>query len=155
MNNSGEYYLTKEGLERFKKEYDNLIKLKRANLREEVPEFLHSEELNAEFVSFKEDSEYLETRVKELEHILNNFELIKPPAKKDRDTINLGAHVEVEANGAKSEIILVGTMEVDPMAGKVSNESPIGRALIRHKVGDMISISVPSKINYKIKKVKY
>ncbi len=155
MNEINKYYLTKEGLKKIKKEYENLLKLKKSNLRQEAPPFLHSEELNAEFVSFKEDFEYLETRIEELEHILKNFELIKKPSKKERNKVHLGAQVEVEVNGQKEKFILVGTMEANPTAGKISNESPVGKALVGHKAGEVISISSPSKINYKIKKIKY
>ena len=130
MADFGKCYLTKEGLKRIKEESQNLTELKKLNLRQEIPSFLHSEELNAEFVSFREDSEYLESRIQELEHILKNYELIKVPAKKDRDKVNMGARVELEVNGKKDEFILVGTFEANPTAGKISNESPVGQALL-------------------------
>ena len=152
---AGKYYLTKEGLSKIKKEHDELLKLKKMKAKEGAPSLLHSEELNSEFVAYREDFEYLEAKIEELEKILNNFELIKKPPKKEQDRINLGAKVTIEVNGAEDEFMLVGTMEASPLEGRISNESPVGKALIGHKVGDEIFIDLPTKISYKIKKIKY
>lgn len=149
------YYLTKEGLEEIKKEYEKLLKEKKAKSREEAPPFLHSEDLNAEFVSFREDFDYLGSRIAELEHILKNYELVKLPPKKERDKINLGARVKIEVNGQEDEFMIVGTLEANPTAGKISNESPVGRALLGHKAGDEVVVSSPVKVVYKIKTVRY
>jgi len=152
MVHTGKYYLTKQGLAKIKKEYEELLKIRRAILKKGAPPFLHSEELNAEFVSFKEDNEYLASKIEELEHILNNFEIIKPSAK---DRICLGARVVIEVKGKEREFMIVGTLEADPINGKISKESPVGRALLGHKVGDIIKLSSPIKATYKIKSIKY
>jgi len=155
MSPEEKYYLTKEGLDKIKKEYQRLLKLKESMLKKETPSVFHSEELNAEFVSYREDFEYLESRVAEIEYILKNFELIKPPPKKERDTVKLGARVTVEVNNQEDEFMITGTLEANPSAGKISDKSPVGRALLGHKVGDEVVISSPTKVVYKIKAIKY
>ena len=75
------FYLTKEGLERLKREHRDLKQLKLAKTKGESPKILHSEDLNPEYLAFQEDLNFLESRLIELENILKNAELIKPPSK--------------------------------------------------------------------------
>ena len=98
---------------------------------------------------------FLETRVAELGNILKNVELIKSPPKGKSKVINLGATVVVKIEEEKDEFTIVGTLEANPSLGMVSNESPVGRALLGHKAGDEVVVSSPIKTIYKIKKVKY
>ncbi|PIR71752.1 MAG: transcription elongation factor GreA [Candidatus Nealsonbacteria bacterium CG_4_10_14_0_2_um_filter_37_10] len=149
------FYLTKEGLEKIKKEYRDLKNLKLSKTKGEVPKIWHSEDLNPEYLSFQEDLSFLETRLAELEYILKNAQLIKPPLKEKQKVINLGARVLVEVDGQNDEFTIVGTLEANPAIGKISNESPVGRALLGHKVGDAVVISSPIQTVYKIKKIKY
>lgn len=149
------YYLTKEGLKELKREYEELLKMRRFKSKGDTPSVFHSEELSAEFVAFREDLDLLESRVEELKHILKNVELIKTPFTKEKDKIYLGAQIKVEVDGQTDEFVLVGTLEANPVIGKISNESPVGRALLNHRVGDEITISSPIKITYKIKSIKY
>ncbi len=152
---SGKYYLTKEGLSKIREEYSELLKVKKIKVKEGAPSLLHSEELNTEFIAYREDFEYLESKIEELEKILNNYELIKKPPKEEQDKINLGAKVTIEVNGQKDEFVIVGTLEANPLEGKISNESPVGKALMGKKVGDEIFISLPNKISYKVLEIKY
>jgi len=149
------FYLTKEGLEKIKKECRDLKNLKLSKTKGEVPKIWHSEDLNPEYLSFQEDLSFLETRLAELEYILKNAQLIKPPLKEKQKVINLGARVLVEVDGQNDEFTIVGTLEANPAIGKISNESPVGRALLGHKVGDAVVISSPIQTVYKIKKIKY
>ena len=149
------FYLTKEGLEKIKKEYRDLKNLKLSKTKGEVPKIWHSEDLNPEYLSFQEDLSFLETRLAELEYILKNAQLIKPPLKEKQKVINLGARVLIEVDGQNDEFTIVGTLEANPAIGKISNESPVGRALLGHKVGDAVVISSPIQTVYKIKKIKY
>lgn len=150
------FYLTKKGLERLKKEYQDLKRIKVAKTKGESPKILHSEDLNAEYLSFREDLSFLETRIAELDHILKNVELIKLPPKSKRNTINLGAKVTLqEPDGKVNEFMIVGTLEANPSEGKISSDSPIGRTLLGHKTGEEIVITSPVKLVYKIKKIKY
>ncbi len=157
MADSVKHYLTKEGLKRIKDEYQNLLSVKRAKLKKEDISLLHSDELNAEFVSFHEDFDILESRIEDLEHILKNFEIIKPPQKKERNEIKIGARVLVEVDGEEDEFTLVGTLEANPLEGKISDESPVGKALLGHKAGETVLINSPVQIEtiFKIKKISY
>lgn len=149
------FYLTSKGLEAIKKEYSILKGFRLAKTKGEVPKIWESEDLNPEYLSFQEDLNFLETRIAELENILKNVELIKTPSKKKRDIIGLGATVEVKVDGSSDEFTIVGTLEANPSLGKISNESPVGNALLGRKVGDEVVVSSPIKTTYIIRKIKY
>ncbi|MEK7104297.1 MAG: GreA/GreB family elongation factor [Patescibacteria group bacterium] len=149
------FYLTKEGLEKIKQEYKNLLLLKQEKIHNEIPVAFHSEELETEFVAFKEEIELLEAKIADLEYILNNVELIQEPSVENRDSVQLGAKIVVEVDGEDDELILVGTLEANPIEGKISNESPVGKALFGKKIGNIVQLNSPLKTNYKIKKISY
>lgn len=152
---SQKFYLTKEGLKELKKEYEDLKKIRIAKTKDEAPSILESEDINPEYLSFKEDIDLLESRLLDLENILKHAEIIKKPKGKKAELIDLGATVDIEINGKENEFTLVGTFEANPELGKISNESPVGRALIGRKAGDEVEVSFPVKRRYKIRKVKY
>ena len=155
MSEEKKFYLTKEGLDKLKKEYESSKELKLAKTRGESPKILHSEDLNPEYLAFQEDISFLESRIIELENIFKNVELIKSPKKEKQNTVGLGATVLVEVDGQKDEFILVGSLEANPSIGKISNESPVGKALLGHKAGEGVIVSSPIQTVYKIKKIKY
>ncbi len=155
MSEQNKFYLTKEGLERFKKEYQALKELRLAKVKGEVPRTWQSEDLNPEYLSFQEDLNLFETRLAELEYVLKNAELIKIPRKEKQNIIDLGAKVLVEVDGQIDEFILVGSLEANPALGKISNESPVGKALLGHRAGDEVIVSSAIQTIYKIKKIKY
>lgn len=150
------FYLTKEGSERIKKEYKTLKELKLAKTRGESPKILHSEDLNPEYLAFQEDISFLESRIIELENIVKNSELIRSPKKEKQNIVDLGATVLVEVDGEIDEFTLVGTLEADPSNRKISNESPIGQALLGKRVSEVVVIKTPI-VNHscKITKIKY
>ena len=149
------FYLTKEGLERIKREFKHLEELKLAKTKGESPKIFDSEDLNPEYVVFREDVNFLEIRLTELENILKNTILIQPPKKEKQNIIDLGATVLVEVDGQNDEFTLVGSLEANPSLGRISNESPVGQALLGHRMGDKVTVSSPVKTTYKIKKIKY
>lgn len=149
------FYLTKNGLTKIRKEYEDLKALKFAKTTGESPKVLHSEDLNQEYLSFQEDLSFLESRLGELEYILKNTTPIKPPVKKQQGQVSLGATVSVDVDGRNDEFTLVGSLEANPSFGRISNESPVGKALLGHKAGDEVVVSSPIKTTYKIKKIKY
>jgi transcription elongation factor GreA len=150
------FYLTKEGLVRIQKEYQDLKKLRLAKTKGESPKIWHSEDLNPEYLSFQEDLSFLETKIAELEYILKNVELIKVPPKETQNIVDLGATVTLkEADGQINEFMIIGTLEANPGEGKISSESPVGKALLGHKIGDEVMITSPIRVIYKIKKIKY
>lgn len=150
------YYLTKDKLEELKKEHDQLVEFeKQKTMGHDAPKIFESEDMSAEFISFQEDIGFLRTRIDELRNIIDNHEIIKSPGKEKQGVIGIGASVKVDINGEKDEFTIVGTLEANPALGKISNESPVGKALMGRKVGDEILVSTPSKTKYKIKGIKY
>lgn len=149
------FYLTKEGLAKTKKEYDDLRAVKFSKTKGESPKILQSEDLNPEYLSFQEDMGFLESRISELGYIIKNAELIKTPPKEKRNAIDLGARVLVEVEGQNDEFEIVGTLEANPALGRISNESPVGRALLGHHAGEEVLVSSPIETTYKVKKIKY
>lgn len=147
------FHVTKAKFQELKKEYDALVAAehKRA-VSEEAPKMVESDDLNPDFVSFQEGMESMRVRIDELENIFANHQLIKKPPKEKASLVDLGATVKIEANGKKDEFTIVGTLEAHPELGKISNESPVGAALIGHKIGDEV---VHEKTKYKIKNIKY
>jgi len=150
------FYITKEKLHELKKEYDELLDFEhKKDLGQEAPKVMESEDLNPEFVSFQEDIGFLRSRIDELKNILDNHELIRSPAKDRQGIVGVGAKVKIDVGGQRDEFVIVGTLEANPALGKISNESPVGRALLGHKIGDEVVVSSPAKIVYKIKGIKY
>lgn len=155
MTEEKKFYLTREGLEKIKQEYEALKELKLAKTRGESPKILHSEDLNPEYLAFQEDVSFLESRINELDVILKNAVLIKAPAKNKQNIVDLGATISVDVAGQADEFMLIGSLEANPSIGRISNESPVGRALLGHKVGEAVVVSSPIQTTYKIKKIKY
>ena len=150
------FYITKTKLQELKKEYEQLLDIEhKKTLGQEAPKILESEDLNPEFVSFQEDVEFLRSRIDELRNILDHNEVIKKPAKDRQGIIGVGAKVMIDAAGHKDEFMIVGTLEADPTSGKISNESPVGKALMGHKAGDVVVMDSPTKTAYKIKNIRY
>jgi len=150
------FYLTKEGLARIKKEQEALKDLMLAKTRGESPKVMHSEDLNPEYLAFQEDMNFLQKRVSELANILKNIELIKLPKKGKKQIVDLGATIMAEIDGELDEFKIVGTLEADPASHRISNESPIGQAILGKKVGETVVIKTPL-VNHscKIIKIKY
>ena len=149
------YYLTKEGVEKVKKELEEFKEQKKHLLNGHGPRSFRFGEIDAEYFAFREELDRVEEKIAEIEEVLENCELIKAPSKKERDKISLGAKVLVEIDGEEDEFLLVDMMEADPSIGKISKESPVGRALMGHKKGDKVIVTSPLTIEYKIKKVSY
>jgi len=140
------FHLTKEGLARIKKEYQELKTFKGAK---------NKEDLSPEYVVFRDDADFLETRMAELGNIIKNARLISLPPKNKQNIVSLGATVLVSVDGQDDEFTLVGHLEANPSLGRISNESPVGSALLGRKAGDRVVISSPVKTTYTIKKVIY
>jgi len=151
------FYLTKNGFGKLKKEYQQLKELRVAKIKgKEIPKILHSEDVNPEYLVFQEDLNFLEARIADLEQVFKNVILIRPPPKEKRSIVNLGATVTLEErDGQINEFTIVGTLEANPGEGKISSESPVGKALLGKKIGDEILITSPIRVAYKIKKIKY
>ena len=150
------FYLTKQKLKELEQEHESLVAFEKSKtMGEEAPRVLESEDLNPEFLSFQEDMSFLRSKITELENVLSNYELIRSPSKQNKNIIGLGAKVLVNMGGEKDEFVITGTLEANPSLGKISNESPVGKALMGRKVGEEVIVFSPVKTIYKIKKIKY
>ena len=141
-----QYKLTQDGIDELVKEKDQLIS-KRAEITESIKIARELGDLseNAEYASAKSDQERTETRISEIEHILKNVEIIKAP--KNNNMVKLGSTVKLKGdNGKIKQFQVVGTVEADPLAGKVSDESPIGMALLEKRVGDKVEIGSSNEV---------
>jgi transcription elongation factor GreA len=149
-----EYYITKGKLKELKVEYEELKNVIRNELSGQSPALLEGGDLNPEFTSYEEEVENTTQRLEEVEMILNNYKIIGKPSAADRDKICLGAHVVLKNDNHKAEYRIVGTLEANPFEGKISDESPVGKAFIGKTVGDIISVG-PSNSTYKILEINY
>ena len=150
------FYVTKEKLKYLQKEYDDLVVLEHQKLStQEAPRMLESEDINPEFVSYQEEVTSMRDRIEELKDILEHHQIIKNPPKTEQDAVGVGATVKIDVGGQKAEFMITGTLEADPVVGKISNESPVGKALLGHKIGDEVLVDSPEKTKYKIRDIKY
>lgn len=145
-------YLTKDGLTDLKKEYEDLTKVKRPEVVSRVSAARDQGDLseNAEYTAAREELSFLDGRIDELEELLKEVVLIKDEGHASK-LVNLGSKVTVKVDGRKEEYTVVGEFEADPMAKKISHESPLGKALIGKKIGETIEVQAPvGKITYTI-----
>jgi len=137
-------YLTQEGFERLQKELEFLRTEKRIQVAERLREALEDGELieNAELEAAKNEQSFVEGRIKELEILLSNAKLIDENSKSDY--IDVGSKVKVQEEGLDpEEYVIVGAAEADPRLGRISNESPLGKALLNQKAGDKVNVEAP------------
>jgi transcription elongation factor GreA len=149
MEKSGTY-LTKEGLEKLKKEYEHLTKVRRREVTERIAKAREYGDIseNSEYDTAKEEQSFVEGRVLELEEILRNAKVVDQSQKSSE--VQIGSKVRVEVDGEEDEFVIVSPVEADPMQGKISDESPVGTALLGSKVGDVVTVSSTIKSTYKI-----
>jgi transcription elongation factor GreA len=149
-------YLTPEGEEKLKAELEELKGPKREDLSQRLRSAIQMGDLseNADYHKAKEDQGFLEGRIQELESILRNTVIIEKAA--GQDFVFIGAHVTIQEGNEEPETYhLVGPTEADPRKGKISHESPIGRALLDKKVGDVAQAEAPGgTIKFKILKIE-
>lgn len=146
-----QFYLTKEGVAELQAEHDELIS-QRGQIAERIKTAREFGDLseNAEYSSARQEQDRTETRIGEIEHILLNVEVIKKP--KGDSKVVLGSSVKLKNEGGKTkQFQVVGTVEADPLNGKISDESPIGKALLGKKVGETVEIVTPAETaNFKV-----
>lgn len=145
-------YVSAEGLERLKQELHELktIKRREAASRIEVAKALGDLSENAEYHEAKDALALLENRVFEIEQILKDAQLIEDQAAK-KGVVHIGSTVVVEVRGQTKTFTIVGSNEADPATGKISNESPIGLALLGARVNETVEVTTPAgTIEYRI-----
>lgn len=146
------YQITPDGKKELEAELDQL-KAQRGDIAQKIADARDFGDLseNAEYDAAREEQGLLETRISEIEDILGNASVIKGGR---RSTIDLGSKVDLSLGKSTVEYTIVGPVEADPLSGKISNESPLGLALIGKKVGDKATISTPKgEITYEITRV--
>jgi transcription elongation factor GreA len=149
-----EFVLTAAGIQTLKDELAQLTTTKRADIAERLKEAKADGDLseNAMFDAARDEQGFVEGRISEIEHILKHSKLIEVTSG---GSVSLGSTVHVELSSGKQRYVIVGSTEANPDEGKISDESPIGRALLGKKPGDKVEITVPSGvITYKISAVE-
>jgi len=146
--------LTYAGLKNLEEELQELRTVRRKAVAEKIKEARGQGDLseNAEYDAAKEEQAEIEARIVIIEKMLRNAELIDED-ELDKDTVGLGSTVKLwdEEYNEELDYTIVGSLEADPFAGKISNESPLGHALLQKRVGDSISVEAPDgTIRYKI-----
>ena len=139
-------YLTQQGFEELKSELDNLINVKRPANIQAIKEARALGDLseNADYDAAKNDQAEIEGRIKKIEKMLENVEIIE---KGDSSVVSLGTTVSikyVDDEDETDEYQIVGSQEADPFMSKISNESPIGVAVIGHKKDEKVEVSSPN-----------
>lgn len=150
-----QHYLTKEKLEELKKEVEYLKKDVRNEIAERLKRAKEFGDLseNAEYSEAKEEQSRIESRIFELEDILRNASIIKKAGGKD--IILIGSTIEVNKKGKTLKYTIVGSNEAKPEENLISNESPLGKAFLDKKKGDIVKIETPGgKVEYKIMKIE-
>jgi len=149
-----EVLLTYEGLKKLEEELEYLKGEKRKEIAERIKQALTFGDIseNSEYDEAKNEQAQNELRIAQLEAMLKNAKIIDED-EVDTKVVNLGTKVKVVELKSKEEFVfqIVGSTEADPAQSKISNESPVGKALIGHKVGDIVDVDVPGgKIRYQI-----
>lgn len=148
-------YLSPEGMEALKKELQGLKTKIRQEIAKRLQEAKDLGDLseNAEYFEAKEAQSFNETRIAELEDLLKNAVLIETPL--EEDIVRIGSTIEIKSKNGNETFTIVGSAEAKPQEGKISNESPLGRAFLGQKIGNEIEIKTPSgMMKYKIIKIE-
>lgn len=148
-------YLTPEGEKKLRAELAELTGPRRTELSQRLRSAIQMGDLseNADYHKAKEDQAFLEGRIQEIEAVLRSAVVVEKPST---DVVTVGNKVTVQEADYDPEVFhLVGVKEADPRSGKISNESPIGQALMDHKVGEVVEAETPGgKVKFKILKIE-
>lgn len=149
-------FLTKEGFQKLQEELDYLRAVKRQEVAERLHEAIEGGELieNAEYEAAKNEQAFVEGRIQELDVMLASAHLIEENTRSKEGLVQIGSTVTIGEDGSSAETYtIVGVAEANPREGKISNESPIGKAVLGHKVGETLQVEAPGG-HFKIKILK-
>jgi transcription elongation factor GreA len=158
MNENTVVYLTSEGLEKIKAELEHLKNERRVEISRRLQQAISLGDLseNAEYDNAKQEQAFVEGRILDLEDSLRRAQIIKNNGRSDR--VQVGSTVLICEEGYDDEVetyYIVGVHEADPGNGRISNESPIGRALLGARVGQVVSAEVPAGlIRFTVKEIR-
>lgn len=146
--------LTSEGLKKLETELEDLIVVKRKEVAQKIKEAREQGDLseNAEYDAAKDEQRDIEARIEEIEKILKNAEIVDEE-EVNLDTINIGCQIRILDCEFDEELTykIVGSTEANSLKGKISNESPVGKALLGKKVGEMVSVETQmGTVQYKV-----
>lgn len=154
MNMEKKKMITAAGLKELSEELEYLKVIRRKEIAEKIKEAREQGDLteNAEYDAAKDEQREIETRIEEIEELIKNAQVVTEGRGKPRK-INIGCKVKVldEEFGEEEEFAIVGSTEANSLEGRISNESPVGSALIGHKTGDVVEIQTESgSFSYKV-----
>ena len=150
MNNKPAY-LSKEGLEQIRRELDELVNVRRAEIASRIHEAKEHGDIteNAEYEDAKNEQAFVEGRIQSLSALIKNAVVIDETHSTTH--VQIGSTVTLQSDDGKEKFTIVGSAEAAPAEGRISNESPVGRALLGHKKGETVVVSVPAgDTSYKI-----
>ncbi|MCL6614719.1 MAG: transcription elongation factor GreA [Firmicutes bacterium] len=158
MATQKEVFLTLDGLTKLEKELDLLKTVRRREVAERIKQALEFGDIseNSEYEDAKNEQGFIESRILQIENILRNARVLDIGEVKT-DTVSLGTKVLLEdvESGEELEYAIVGSAEADPDSARISDESPVGRALIGRTVGAVVTVEVPmGSLRYRIKEIR-
>ena len=143
MNNRPTY-LSKDGLEKLRAELDEMVSVKRPEVANRIHDAKEHGDLseNAEYEDAKNEQAFVEGRIQTLEALIKNATLIDEHHSNDH--VQIGSTVKVKGPDGSQSFTIVGSTEAKPTEGRISNESPVGRALLGHRKGETVNVQVPA-----------
>ncbi len=157
MTENNKILLTKEGIDKLKTELKELLTIKRPEIIKQIQDAREQGDLseNADYDAAKNEQARLEGRIQEIEEILNHYEIIRETSSKNKKIVSIGSKVEIKdfSDSKKYTYEICGSIEAEPSIGKISNESPLAKAIIGRTIGDKAEVRGIDK-PYKIEILK-
>ncbi len=151
------HYLTREGFLKLKNELEYLKTVARKEVIERIASAKELGDLkeNAEYAEAKDDQGMIESKILEIEETLKRSVIIDDTKQGKQTTVTIGSTVGVVCDSKKCEYMIVGTDEADPSTSKISFESPLGRAFLNKRVGEIVLIKVPKgEVEYRVESIR-
>ena len=148
------HYISADGLEKIKAELNQMKTVKRRQIAERIKEAKDLGDLseNAEYVDAKDEQSFMEGQILELEELVKNAAVIQDQS--GGSLVQIGSSIQVKSPAGAQVFSIVGSQEANPATGKISNESPLGQALVGHRVGETVSVQTPRGLTkYEIVKI--
>jgi len=139
-----EQIISQEGYDKLKRELEHLIKIRRVEIAKRIESAKELGDLseNAEYAEAKEEQAFNEGRIAEITNLLKNLTVVGNYNHKDM--VGMGSRITAKINGIEKQYTIVSFNEADPVTGKISNESPLGRAFLDKKIGDRVIVEAPN-----------
>ena len=147
-------YLSRDGLDRLRSELDEMVNVRRSEVAQRIHDAKEHGDLseNAEYEDAKNEQAFVEGRIATLEALIKNATIIDENGSNDH--VRIGSRIVVQGPDGKETFTIVGSAEARPSEGRISNESPVGRALLGHTVGETVTVHVPAgDFGYKIVRI--